>query len=65
MLVVAREVTLFEILLTDLRDDAKPASLEVMEAEDDCSLRAKLRLRTLTRMLLTASLSASTLKLWG
>jgi hypothetical protein len=57
-------VTLFEMLLMDLRDDAKPASLEIMEAEDYCSRRAKLRLRTLMRMLLTASLS-SILKLGG
>jgi hypothetical protein len=64
VLVVAREVVLLA-LLTELRADAKPESLEIMEAEDGCSRRARPRLRTLTRMLLAASLSASTLEVWG
>jgi hypothetical protein len=65
VLVVTREVVLLATLLTELRDDAKPASLEAMDAEDGCSRRARLRLRRLTRMLLAASLSASTLEVWG
>jgi hypothetical protein len=56
---------LLATLLTELRDGAKPVSLEAMDAEDGCSRSARLRLRRLTRMLLAASLSASTLNVWG
>jgi hypothetical protein len=63
--VVTHDVVLPATLLTELRDGARHVSLEAMEAKMAAREVPDYRLRRLMRMLFTASLSTSTLKVWG